>query len=202
MSKLARRHRRRKFRKNPSSAPKRNPPLAHDILQWVAPGFAGFAATRLLTRITQTQLEKRIPKLSKHAGAIASVGSFLASWLLGNRVALIAKYHTPITVGSAIAAAQSILQIYAPNKLGWIVSDASSAPKPVAAAPAQQALPPHMEEVHDDPRWYTYDDMAGGSLAKAKTWSPNITPPAEDTAPISAPQDGDDELAAGIFGGN
>jgi hypothetical protein len=206
MSKLARRHRRRKFKKNPS--PKRNPPITRDLLEWVAPGFGGFAATRLLTRGAQMLIAKKWPTASKHAGAAASIGSFLASWLAGHKVKFVEKYHTPITVGAAIAAAQSLLQIYFPNKLGWIVSDASSQTAPAqVAAPAQpQALPEHLEEINDDPSWYTYNDAYDkgryGSLGQGGM-TPPIQPPrgaAEDVVPIEDPQAGDEELAAGIFG--
>lgn len=208
MSKLARRHRRRrKFKKNPSSSPKRNPPLATDLLEWVAPGFAGFAATRLVTRLAQQQIAKRWPKVGKHAGAVASLSSFLASWFLGGRWSLTQRYHTPITVGAAIAAAQSLLQIYAPKMLGWMVSDASSHVAPaIAAAPAPKALPPHLEEIDDDPRWYTYNDAYDtgryGTLSKGTSWQPEIASPDAQPSAIDDPQAGDDELAAGIFGGN
>lgn len=204
MSKLARRHRRRKFKKNPSSSPKRNPPITADLLEWVAPGFAGFASTRLLTRVVQTQIAKRAPKASKHAGAIASIGSFLAAWLLGHRVSMISKYHTPITVGAAIAAAQSILQIYAPNALGWMVSDASPAIAKVAQPAQMQALPDNVQEIPDDGRWFSYNEAYDGgrygSLSKSTTQQPTIADAAEGSAEIGDPQAGDEELAAGIFG--
>lgn len=205
MSKLARRHRRRKFKKNPSS-PKRNPPITSDLIHWALPGFGGFAATRALTAIIQRMIAKKAPKYAKHAGALASLSSFLGAWFFGHKVKMLAPYHSPITVGSAIATGQSLLQIYFPNKLGWIVSDASSsAPRPaIAAAPQQQALPDHLEEIHDDPSWYTYNDAYdkgryAGSLGKAPPQEQITSPPA-DEAPIDDVQQGDEDLAAGIFG--
>lgn len=124
-SKLVRRFRRNKKRRsNPSPAPRRNPPLASDMLEMVGPGFASFAATRFLSRVTATQIAKRWPKFATHSGVAASVGSFLALWYLGHKVKLIDKYHAAITAGAGIAAGQTILQTYFP-KLGWIVSDAS-----------------------------------------------------------------------------
>lgn len=206
MSKLARRHRKRKFKKNPSSTPKRNPPIASDLVHWVLPGFGGFAATRMLTAAIQKIIAKRAPKYAKHAGALASVSSFLASWFLGHRVKWLAAYHTPVTVGSAIAAGQSLLQIYAPNKLGWIVSDATPRVAIAAPAPQQQALPDHIEEINDDPSWYTYNDAFdggryAGSLGKAPPQEGIAPPPPIDPAAIDEPQEGDEELAAGIFSG-
>ena len=203
MSKLARRHRRRKFKKNP--APTRNPPITRDLIEWVAPGFGGFAATRLLTRGAQMVIAKRWPKASKHAGAAASIGSFLASWFLGSKWKWLERYHTPVTVGAAIAAGQSLLQIYAPNKLGWIVSDASSQVATQVAAPAQQqALPSNLEEINDDPSWYTYNDAYDkgryGSLGGGNLQQQSIQAPKDDVVPIDEQQPGDEEMAAGIFG--
>lgn len=212
MSKLARRHRRRKFKKNPSS-PRRNPPIGSDIIHWVVPGFGGFAASRLLTRAAQQIIAKRWPKASKHAGAVSAVAAFLASWFAGHKVKLIEKYHTPITVGAAIAAGQSLLQIYAPNLLGWMVSDASAqiattttAQQAALVAQQQQRQLPgdDYEEIDDPAHWYTYNDATDsgryGTLSKGTAWQPEIGKAAMPDAGISEMQDGDEDAAAGIFG--
>jgi hypothetical protein len=161
MARLHRRYRHRKNRRSGSDpAPRHNPPLMSDLVEWVIPGFAGFAASRFITRVAATQLAKKRPSWGKHAGVGMSVVTFLAAWYLGHRVKAIAKYHTPITVGSAIAALQSVLQLYLP-KLGWMVSDAS--PELEAGAAVSQLAAPSMnlQPVNDpdfDPNEYTYND--------------------------------------------
>lgn len=130
-----------------------------DLVEWVAPGFAGFAVTRFITRVAAQEIEKRKPEWGKHAGAVTSIGAFLASWYLGQKVKWLAKYHTPITVGSAIAAATNLIQLYFP-KIGWMVGDPT--PELVAAdAGALTASSPGMPELHatnEDPNEYTYND--------------------------------------------
>lgn len=157
MGRLHRRYRKRR-RSSEGSSPRHNPPLLRDLGEFIGPGFAGFAATRFGTRIATQTLAKRKPSWGKHAGALASVGAFVAAWLLAHRVKLLEKYATPIAVGAGIAAAQSLIQLYIP-KLGWMVSDASpeiaALPAP-AAAPAK--LPAGLEFVDEDPGVYTYSD--------------------------------------------
>ena len=136
MARLHRRYKHRRSRRSGSDpAPRRNPPLFADLAEWVGPGFAGFAATRFATRVAATQIAKRKPSWGKHVGAGVSVGAFLAAWFLAHRVRWLAKYHTPITVGAAIAALQSIIQLYIP-RLGWMLADAT----PELAAGSANAL--------------------------------------------------------------
>ena len=127
-SRLVKRYKRNKKRRAnpaPSSPPRRsNPPLLQDTLELVGPGFVAFAATRFVTRVASTQIAKRWPSMAKHAGAVASIGSFLAAWYLGNRVKLIDKYHSAVLAGAGIATGQTLIQTYLP-KLGWVVSDAT-----------------------------------------------------------------------------
>lgn len=161
---------RRHAKKNPGeSKPKRNPPLGTDIVEYIVPGFAAFAGTRFLTRVASTQIAKRWPKYAKHAGALASVGAGVAAWFGAHRIKFLEPYHHAIVVGSAIATAQSLIQLYVPM-LGWIVSDAS--PELGAAAVAGggtasslvSAAPPELPPVPAGFRetsaseWYTYND--------------------------------------------
>lgn len=165
-------HRRygRKHSREGSAPRKHNPPLMSDLLEWVGPGFAAFAATRFGTRIAATQLAKRKPSWGKHAGAAVSVGAFLAAWYLGHRLKWTAKYHTPITVGAAIAALQSLFQLYLP-KFGWMVADAS----PEIAAPQSTQLTANdlaqmnLRPVNDDPNEYTYNDSFDAGRYGTKT---------------------------------
>ena len=154
---MARMHRR--YKKNPAREYRPNPPLMTDLVEFVVPGFGGFAASRFVTRAAATQIAKRAPSWGKHAGAVAAVGSFLAAWFLAHRWSALAKHHTPIVVGSAIAGLQSLIQLYIPA-LGWIVGDAT----PELAAGQQQSdltlaqSMPHLLPTNDDPNEYTYND--------------------------------------------
>lgn len=181
MARLHRRFRKRRHRSSEGSKPRHNPPLLTDIGEFVIPGFVGFAATRFGTRIAATQIEQRKPSWGKHAGAIASVGSFFAAWLLAHRWKWLEKYHTPLVVGSAIAALQSLIQLYIPQ-IGWIVSDASPE---LAASQAQQlqvgggtaALPAGMTVVDDDPNLYVYNDAYdAGRMSQPATGTAQAAP--------------------------
>lgn len=103
-------------------SPANNPPLFQDLVEFIVPGFAGYAATRLVGRVVHNVASKKFPKLGRHIGVASNLAAFAASWLLVHRVKKLEKYHTPVTVGAAIAAIQSVVQTYLP-KYGWIVSD-------------------------------------------------------------------------------
>lgn len=185
-SKLHKRYKRR-YRRNPDSGGTRsNPPLMTEVAEFIGPGFAGFAATRLLTYVASTQIAKRAPKMGKHAGAAASVGAFAAAYFLAHRWKWLAKYQMPLIVGSGIAAAQSLLQLYFP-KLGWMVSDAS----PQLTAQRQQQIGPDpstLEPIDDDPDEYVYNDSYNAGRMDA-------TQHAADQAAGGAAASPDDDLA-------
>jgi len=183
----------RKKRRNPDSSYKRNPPLLTEVAEWAVPGFVGFAATRGITRVATNQIAKRLPQYAAHAGALASIASFLAGWWFLNRIKFLSKYHTPIVVGSAIATAQSLVQIYTPAWASWILADPTtdltSAALPAdsssVAAASSAALPPGMSVVNDDPNNYVYNDAydAGRSSSNTNTSS----------GPAPAATNGDDD---------
>lgn len=138
-----------------------NPPLFADLAEFVGPGFLSFAATRFLTRVATVQLAIRKPSWGKHAGAVTSIAAFLGAWWGASRWKVTAKYTTPIVVGSAIAALQSLIQLYIP-KLGWLISDATPDVEQLklAANGGRPQLPPDLEYVDDDdPNLYTYNDQ-------------------------------------------
>lgn len=212
MARLNRRYRKRK-RRNPDEgggSRSSGPPLIAEVGEFVLPGFAGFAATRFGTRIAAQQIGKRYPNTSwgKHAGAVASVGAFLAAWLLAHKWKWLEKYQMPVTVGAALAAIQSIIQLYVP-KLGWMIADAS----PELAAGTDQSqlqtggggtsagLPAGMTPVDDDPNLYVYNDSYdAGSYAQPATGSQQAAAPSSSTN-----QDNYDDLAVdgmGIFANN
>jgi hypothetical protein len=162
MARKRRLHKRygRKRRSEDSGGYKRNPPLWTDLAEFIGPGFAGFAATRLLTRIAAVQLAKKKPSWGKHAGAITSVAAFLGAWWASGKWKVTAKYQMPIVVGAGLAAIQSIIQLYIP-KLGWMITDASTeidSLKINGDTTQQQALPSDLQYVDDDPNEYTYND--------------------------------------------
>lgn len=99
-----------------------NPPVGKDIVQFIGPGVGAYAGTRLLQRLAFVLVSKRFPKLGKHAGVFSSAIAFGALWFLAHRWKKLEKYHTPIVVGSGIAAVQGAVQTYLPQ-LGWVMSD-------------------------------------------------------------------------------
>lgn len=189
MSKLA------KFRSRHGAPPKRNPPIGVDVVEYILPGFAAFAATRFATRIVTAQISKRYPKYAKHAGAIASVGAFAAAWFGTHRVKYLDRFHHPIVVGSGLAALQSLIQLYVP-KLGWVLGDpvpapqlgAPRAPALAAGAPAQQAFAeaaarsssatavPRGFTATTANEWYAYNDAfdAGSYRGKEEAAAPPV----------------------------
>ena len=170
-SRLKRRY--SKAKRNP--APPRytpNPPLLTEIAEWVGPGFGGFAASRFVTRVASTQIAKRAPSWGKHAGAVGAVATFLLAWQLANRVKWLEKYHTPLVVGSAIAAIQSLIQLYLPS-LGWIVSDASPELAAAGQSLAVASAPnPNLLATNSDPNEFTYDDQFDAGRYGHQTPSP------------------------------
>jgi len=184
---------RRRHQKNPGEL-KSNPPMMTDIVEYIVPTFAAFALDRFVTRVAAVQIAKRWPKYAKHAGAIASIGTFGAAWFGAHRVKYLAKYHNQIVIGTGIAAAQSLIQIYLPQ-LGWMVSDCSPelpAAKAAAAANAmaastapllagmQDSAPPQGFRPTTANEWYSYNDAfdAGSYRGKAEAEQPLV--PGED----------------------
>ncbi len=172
MSKLA------KFRSRhggASSAPKRNPPMATDVVEYLVPGFVAFALDRILTKFIAAQIERRAPKYAKHAGAIAAIGTFGAAWWGAHKVKYLEKYHHPIVIGTGLAALQSLIQLYVP-KLGAFLGDPLSSSKPASSAPLIQSQAPAQLASSPPPgfrpttanEWYTYNDSfdAGGYKGK------------------------------------
>jgi hypothetical protein len=183
----------RRHRKNPGE-PKSNPPVMTDIVEYIVPTFAAFALDRFVTRIAAVQIAKRWPKYARHAGAIASIGTFGAAWFGAHRVKYLEKYHNQIVIGTGIAAAQSLIQIYLPQ-LGWMVSDCSPdlpAAKATAAANAmaastapllasmQAAAPPQGFKPTTANEWYSYNDAYDAGSYRGKTEAAQQPVPGEE----------------------
>ncbi len=189
MSRTRRRIQRSKRRPSkPEAAYRSNPPALTEIAEFVLPGFAAFAGARFLTRIVATQVNRKRPTWGKHAGAATSVITALAAMYGAGRVKQLAPYHTPVVVGTSIAALQSLIQLYFP-KFGWMISDASdqlvqeaklgagaagalpmSLPHPAIQAGARQGM--HLELLDEDPDDYSFNDSfdagrAGGAQQPA-----------------------------------
>lgn len=164
---IVKRFKKNRARRNPdepSPAPSRSSSASPigDLFSYVGPGFAGFAATRFATRVASTQIATRWPNMAKHAGALASVGSFLAAWQLAHRVKVLEPYSEPIAVGSGIAAIQSIIQLYIP-RLGWVVSDATPELDATAAAAVAPAADPSAQVAANgfDDNFEILDEVTG-----------------------------------------
>ena len=204
MSKIARRLKKRRAAKKNPSTPRHNPPLFTDMLMEALPGLGGFIGTRALTKFGIAAVEKKWPSKSKHVGAGVSLATFLAMWFLGHRVKFLEKYHTPITVGSGIAAAINLVQIYLP-KIGWLFGDptkATAGTPAQVAAPQQNMLPANLEEIDDDPAWYTnndaYDAGRYAGNAETKYQAPRTSTPEGQQALLN---ELDDEGMGGVFAG-
>ena len=152
-------------KKKPSApAAKENPPAMTDIVEFVVPGFAGYAGTRFASRAAYNIIIKRWPKLAKHASVLSTFGAAGLAWLLVHRIGKISKYHTPVVVGAGIAALQTATQAYLP-KYGWLVSD-HNLNAPVQETPQIQPLPA--------------PEAAAGVPApmfKATSWTPKAAAP-------------------------
>jgi hypothetical protein len=200
MGRLHRRYRSRRSSSGESPSPRRNPPLLVDLAEFIGPGFAAFAATRFGTRIATQMIAKHRPSWGKHAGALASIASFVAAWQLAHRVKMLEKYATPVAVGAGIAAAQSLIQLYIPQ-LGWMVSDASPTVAPaVAAAPAPVQLPAGLEPVDEDPAIYVDADAYDAAGIHAPDMGmPQASVPDEMIEEIDLEGQAADMQGVGIF---
>ena len=113
----------REVRQNPAA----NPPLADDFTGVIVPGFGAFAGTRVLQRMVYQMVQKRWPKLGKHAHALSGAIAFGGVWLAAHRIRALAKYHDGIVVGSGLAALYGIAQCYLPQKYRWLIADCKPA---------------------------------------------------------------------------
>ncbi len=204
MARLHRRYRKtKKLRKNPDGGGSSSAGvMIADVAEFVIPGFAGFAATRFGTRIASTQIAKWKPQYAKHAGAAASVSAFLAAWLLAHRWKWLAKYQHPIVVGSAIAAIQSIIQLYIP-RLGWMIADAtpdiaaSNSNADLLASAGGAQLPPGVQPLDEDPSLYVYNDAYDAGRYSTSSAAPAT---GNNTRTAAAQQSGqtDDDLLSDL----
>lgn len=143
---LAANRRARRARANPApSGARANPPVTSDITHVILPGFAAYAATRVLARIVYSMVQSRWPSLGKHAAAVSGITAFGATWFFAHKIKQLAPFHDGILVGSGVAALHGMATCYLPEKYSWLLTDckpedvtpidAATSPDPAAAPP-------------------------------------------------------------------
>ncbi len=204
---LQKRYNNRRNRSSGEPAYRRNPGELMEIVGTVLPGFGGFAATQLLTRMATVQTARRKPSWAKHVGALVSVGSVALSWWGAPKVKQLEKHSTAITIGAAIAAMKSIIQLYIP-KLGWMLGDPTPEAADMAIPATQQqqiaATVSKLTPIDDDPAFYTFDDKYDAGLYANQTGAPSPAPSSAATKAakedqILADLNLDDSSNLGIF---
>lgn len=194
---MARSRMHRRYVKN--SAPKSNPPLFADMVEFAVPGFASFAVARFATRIATQQLGAWKPSLGKHAGAGVAIGTFLAAWFLGHKVKWLEKYHTPLVVGAAISMAASVIQLYIP-RLGWMLDAVPEAPATSSLVNPDVVNDMQLRTVDDDPNEYTYNDsFDAGRYTPAKV---NASDPTADVSDLAMDDAIGQSGSLGVFAAN
>lgn len=94
---------------------KTNPPPVKDLVEFVVPGFAGYAGTRMISRIVHGAMTQRFPRWAKHASVLSTGLTAGAAWLLMDKIDRAKEYQTPVVVGASIAAIQTMTQAYLPK---------------------------------------------------------------------------------------
>jgi hypothetical protein len=166
---------------------KGNPPPMQDVMEFILPGFAGYAGTRLASRIVHGVVIKKYPKLAKHASVLSTFTAAAGAWLAVHRIEKIKQYHTPVVVGAGIAALQTAVQAYLP-KYGWMVSDHNIKAKSAAAAAAPIDYKGHQQSL-------------GPAPSRSETSGTALPPPIEVLTPGEI-ADELEELDMGVLGSN
>ena len=135
----------RKARKNPSIVTQKTAEFATNV----GAGFAGYAATRFLSRMVYSQAVKKMPKSAKHATVLASVAGAVGTYLGTRYYKKVSDHHEAASVGAGIALVQAVAQAYLP-KYAWIVGD-MNAEQYTKPKPAEQAADISMLEGTEPP---------------------------------------------------
>lgn len=159
-SKLAQYRSRRKAKANPEA--KATKELAVNI----GAGFAGYAATRLISRMAYSQAIKRWPNGAAYANVIASAIGATGVYFGSKHWSKIADHHEAASIGAGIALLQTAVQTFVP-KFGWIVGDVSA--EQYVATKEKRELP----------------DADLDSLLPSDN-APELAAPAEDTFSLDA----------------
>lgn len=123
-------YKRRRKRKNPAA---RSSGIVAEATEVLGPALASYIATKFVSRVAYTLVQRKWPKLGKHAGAIASAAMFGGVYYGTGRINALKNYESPIVVGAAVAAGANIARTYLPAKYAWIAADYKAAD--VAKAP-------------------------------------------------------------------
>lgn len=91
----------------------------------VGAGFAGYAATRLLSRMAYSQAVKRYPGASAYVHVAASAVGAAGVYFGSKHWSKVDEYHEAASIGAGIALLQTAIQTLVP-KFGWVVSDVSA----------------------------------------------------------------------------
>lgn len=152
-----------------------NPPLAVDLVSFVAPLFASFVATKTLTRGVPKFAVKYVksPTLQKHLPVLTSAAVFATAYYGAPRVAKLEAYHTPIVIGSAVAFVQTALHTYLPA-LRWLISDV------VQPAAALGASPQRVVKARKQRVIVSEEPVDWGGNSNTATSDPTPTLPDED----------------------
>lgn len=127
---------------------KRNPSKDElvSIATGAGAGFAGYAVTRLLSRVAYSLVVKRFPRLADHIAVGVSAGGAVGIYLTTRYWERASAYQEPAMVGAGVALLQVVVQTYLP-KFGWVVSDLD----PGQYEPSKTALPaPDLEALLEE----------------------------------------------------
>lgn len=142
-----------------------NPPPGTDILYEIGPAFGAYAAGRFTGRVA---MKMGAAKLGKHAAPLATTTLAALAWFLVHRFKKLERFHTPIIVGTSIAALQTIAQAYLP-KYSWLLSDATPEQYlPAAPTPTGMGAWPGRRRRRFKPVGDQYDAMEEQAQAAAE----------------------------------
>ncbi len=117
-----------KFRKNASDAAAVMPAeVSRHFVQSVLPVAGGYVTVRVLNQLGRAIIAKKLPRLGRHAGPIASIVSLAAIWYGAKKWRAISTYHSEILAGAMLAAIQSIVTTYFPG-FAWIFNQTALPP--------------------------------------------------------------------------
>lgn len=94
-----------------------------DLGQVLLPAAAGYAGTRVLQRVIFNIVQKRWPKLGRHAHALSGALAFGGVMMFGHKIKKLEDYHDGIVIGSGIAAIHGVAACYLPKKYSWLLAD-------------------------------------------------------------------------------
>jgi hypothetical protein len=136
-----------------------------DVTSKLLPGVGAYAATRVAGRIAYNLTKKRSPAMARHAGPLGSMAVAASTWFFADKFKVTKEYSEAMVIGSAIAAAQSVLQMYIPQ-WAWVMDDYHMEAINGAKTPTNA---PEISEKGDGSLSGFFDDVGGtGELSSSK----------------------------------